>query len=220
MIKKSITLVASRPIHILPNRKIPKREYGIAGIPLHYYAIAANGLFYLLWHSKLVSHETLTKHFFTNRRNIVDKRYHTFYTSSFAHINIVHLLANCAGLYMLSGPLEQAFGSTVFWQLHLLGGLAGGWYAYQMTGKSGRSSIGASSSICAHLAFFIMNYPNAMFYIFPIPVAIPGWLLGIGFGAYSYYQRNNPNTFISHAGHFGGFAAGLIYYYLWKNKFI
>jgi membrane associated rhomboid family serine protease len=210
-----------KPLNAVKLNKMPRRDFGLAGIPLHYYAIAANGSFYLLWHSKLVSQETLMKHFFTNRRNIVNKRYYTYYTSSFAHTNILHLLANCAGLYMLSGPLEMAFGSQVFWHLHVLGGLAGGWYSHQTTGKNtGRSTIGASASICAHLAFFIMNYPNAMFYIFPIPFAVPGWMLGIGFGAYSYYQRNNPNTIISHSGHLGGFVAGLVYYYLWKNKLI
>ena len=222
MIRNQLAHRINQPLKLASYNRTPRRSYGaMSGVPLHYYVIAANSLFYMAWHSRLFSHELLMKHFFTNRYNMVQKRYYTLYTSAFAHNNIIHLLANCAGLYMLSGPLESTFGSTVFWQLHVLGGLGGGLYWYITNGyKSGQSSIGASSAICAHLAFFIMNFPNAMFYIFPIPMPIPGWLLGIGFVGYSYAQSNNRHTIISHAGHLGGFMAGLLYYYLWKNHVV
>ena len=203
----------SRPRYARSLLSLHKRPRYNIHMPIENVIIGANCLMHLLYNSGLVKQESIEKHFYLNKHNIDQGRYYTIYTSSFAHANLLHLAANCFTLKFVSAHVATAFGNPIFLELHLLGGILGGLCAYYYDGRrSGRSTIGASSSICAHFSFLVCMVPSLSFYMFLIPIPIPGPYLALAFGAYSFYQRRNLTGFISHSGHFGGLMGGLLFY--------
>ena len=144
--------------------------YNFTPIPIEQVVIGANCAMHLLYTTKLINNNLFEKHFYLNKHNIEQKRYYTLYTSTFAHANLIHLAANCFTLNFVSGPLARRFGDTMFIELHIIGGILGGLSSYYYDGRfTSRSTVGASSSICAHFSFLVCALPHISFYMFPIP---------------------------------------------------
>ena len=225
--RKIFRRIMKQPIFGFRHNKKPIRKFSFINdqlsklrYPLYFYILAANGFVYLAWHSGIISKTFLMNNFFLNSFNMSNGKFYTLYTYAFAHTSLFHLLMNGVGIYFVGRAVEVFFGSRVLLNLHVLGAISGGIYA--MMKKSPydqRSIIGSSASFSAILAFFIMNFPKEMFLIFPIPIPIPAWLLGFGYFFYSWAQSGNPYSQVSHAGHFGGFLAGLTYYFYLRKGF-
>ena len=195
------------------NNRLNRMRY-----PLYFYLIAGNTLIYFAWNSGIISKTFLNKHFFLSSNNVGSGRLHTLYTYTFAHTNFFHLLMNGAGLYFVGRAVEGYFGPRILLNLHVVGALAGGLYALITKNKyDNRSIVGASASLSAVLAFFIMNFPKEQFLVFPFPFPIRAWVLGGGYMLYSFMNSGNQYSMVSHSGHFGGFMAGVAYYFFLRG---
>ena len=72
------------------------------------------------------------------------------------------------------------------------------------------SAIGASGGVVGILFASIAVAPTIGIYIFFIPIAIPGWIFGIAYLAYSVYGMQTRQGNIGHDAHLGGAAIGLV----------
>ena len=60
------------------------------------------------------------------------------------------------------------------------------------------------------VACFLPKQTVGIFGVIPVPL----WLCVLGYGAYDGYYLDSQNTRTAHAGHLGGLAFGLAYYFL------
>lgn len=65
--------------------------------------------------------------------------------SMFLHVNLLHLITNLVGLYMLGRFTEQLFGSWRFWTIYFVAGVVGAATSAKIGG--GLLSVGASGAI-------------------------------------------------------------------------
>ena len=68
----------------------------------------------------------------------------------------------------------------------------------------GYRSLGASGGVASVIFSAILFNPVAGLYIFPLPIAIPGFIFGFLYLAYSYYMSQRRGDNINHDAHFYG----------------
>jgi membrane associated rhomboid family serine protease len=135
----------------------------------------------------------------------------------------MHILGNMMSAYYL-GKLVTMTPSVRPFQivgLVLGSGICGslGWLyqQYYRARKSGviaqRHGLGFSGSVMGLGVVAAMMYPTTTMLIYGI-VPVPLWALVGGYFAYDAYYLQQNNTGVAHAGHVGGFAFGVLYYFL------
>lgn len=143
------------------------------------------------------------------------------FTSMFAHSNIVHLGFNMFTFWSLGGMLCALPVTPGQFTLIILGsGLAGSLFwagQRQMKEQAGASNYqralgfsGALMGAITVVACFVPKNTVQLFAVIPVPL----WACVLGYGFYDGYYLNSENTRIAHAGHLGGMAFGLAYYFL------
>ena len=143
-----------------------------------------------------------------------DKEYIRLLSAGFLHADLMHLLFNMMTLYFF-GPIVIEFFGTVGFLLVYFGSILLGnifsLYLYQ--NQSWYSAIGASGGVSGILFASIAMIPDLGLYLFFIPIAIPGYIFGTLYFAYSVYMMLNPRQHdnIGHAAHLGGAFFGLVY---------
>lgn len=152
-----------------------------------------------------------------------EQRYWTLLTSMFTHVEPFHLLANALSAYFMGSMLVMtpSISPASFLTLVIGSGVAGGvGYLYQRVqkqqqtgGRDYRSAIGFSGAVTGIGAAAACMYPTATVNIYGI-IPVPLWLLMAGYLAYDGYYMQKENTGTAHAGHLGGFAFGVLYWFL------
>lgn len=140
-------------------------------------------------------------------------------TFQFIHGNLLHLLFNCWGLYLFGRSIEESQGKAGFFRVYFLSGVAGGLlHVIIAWGLNGNTipmlMVGASAGVYGLIAVFARLWPDTPLMMFPIPITIKVKhlffiLLAIA-GLGLIFSRGSG---VSHAGHFGGAIAGLLYVY-------
>ena len=143
-----------------------------------------------------------------------DKEYIRLLSAGFLHADLMHLLFNMMTLYFFGPIVIEVFGTVGFLLVYfgsiLLGNIIS-LYLYQS--QSWYSAIGASGGVSGILFASIAMIPDLGLYLFFIPIAIPGYIFGTLYFAYSVYMMLNPRQHdnIGHAAHLGGAFFGLVY---------
>ena len=142
----------------------------------------------------------------------------TLVTHLFVHANLLHLVVNVAGLWLIGPEVEAMLGRARYIVLYFVAGVAGG---ILQTAFSAPSSelVGASGSVCGLLLSFTTAYPEMplralLFFI--LPVSMKAKTLGRGlivFSAVCAALRILPQ--LGHLAHLGGALAGAILTKLW-----
>ncbi|AZA83980.1 rhomboid family intramembrane serine protease [Chryseobacterium lactis] len=145
---------------------------------------------------------------------IYKKEYIRLLSSGFLHADIMHLVFNMLTLYFFAPIVMQGFGNIGFIIVYLGAILLGNFlslYIYQK--QSWYSAVGASGGVSGVLFASIALMPDIGIYMFFIPIAIPGYIFGLGYFGYSVYMMLNPKPHdnIGHAAHLGGAFLGLVY---------
>ena len=113
-------------------------------------------------------------------------------------------------LYFFSDIIILVFGVWKYLLTYLLAILGGGLLSLWMHRKEYYySAIGASGGVVGILFAAIAVDPTVGIYIFLIPIAIPGWIFGIAYLAYSVYGMRSQLGNVGHDAHLGGAAIGL-----------
>lgn len=146
------------------------------------------------------------------------QQYYRFLTSGFIHRDHMHLLMNMISFYFLGTAVEQVFdylfgpaGSVYFVALYLLAIIVSDLPTYfQKRNSPAYNSLGASGGVAAVVFAFIIFQPMQYICIF-FALCMPGFILGILYIGYSYFQGKRSNDNINHDAHLYGSLFGLLF---------
>jgi membrane associated rhomboid family serine protease len=147
-----------------------------------------------------------------------------FLTFQVLHANPLHLILNCAMLYIFGRPMETALGRANFLKLYFGSGVAGGILQVALSyvfrehfgyfEGSWPPVVGASAGIFGLIAAFATLYRDTsitMLLAFIIPVNMKAkYLLLVEF-IIAVLGLLDPNSHIAHGAHLGGMFMGIFY---------
>lgn len=132
-------------------------------------------------------------------------------SSGFLHADYIHLGFNMYALYLFSNTVLHFFNPIQYLGIYTLSLLAGNYLSLFLNKDNAYySAVGASGAVTGIIYASIVLYPEMRLYIFPLPIAIPGYVFGIGYLFYSIYGMKNQVGNIGHSAHIGGAIAGYI----------
>src|SRR6266404_4304431 len=113
------------------------------------------------------------KYIFEPEAILAGKEYHRLVTSAFLHANWGHLLLNMFSLYLFGSSVEYAFGPGHFLLIYFGAVIGGGLLSLLVHRHHVYRSYGASGGVCGIIFAYILLFPGAGIYQFPLPFAIP-----------------------------------------------
>ncbi len=138
-------------------------------------------------------------------------QHYRIFTSSFLHVDPMHLLFNMITLFFFGPDVERVLGQLGFLVVYFGAILFSGILSYYLNrNNSVYTSVGASDATSGIVFSFVVIAPFVKLVIFPIPVPMPAWVFGIVFVLISSVLMNRQDRVISHEGHLGGAIAGLL----------
>ena len=145
-------------------------------------------------------------------------QYYRFITSGFIHQHHMHLLVNMFSFYFFGTAIEQIFGilfgaagNIYFIALYLLAIIVSDLPTYfKQKDNPGYNSLGASGGVAAVIFAFIIFEPLQKICLYFV-LCFPGFILGVGYIVYSYYQGRKSNDNINHEAHLYGALFGLVF---------
>jgi len=164
------------------------------------------------------SNNNLMQQFMMNPYAISNRQqYYRFITSGFIHADHVHLFFNMFSLYFFGTTIEYIFGivfesagTLYFIALYILGIIVSDIPSYMKhRNNPGYNALGASGGVASVIFASIIFQPLADIYIYFIPV--PGFILGIAYIFFSWYQGKKANDNINHDAHLYGAVFGVVF---------
>lgn len=133
------------------------------------------------------------------------------FSSALIHGSNMHLILNMLVFYFFAFTLESSLGHWQFFVLYL-GSVILSHLPRLILEKDNEmySALGASGGVSGVLMSMILLDPDMELYLYFI-VEMPGWLVGLGYMAYSFYAAiYRPHDKIGHDAHLWGGLAGLV----------
>ncbi|KAJ2370629.1 hypothetical protein IW150_004893 [Coemansia sp. RSA 2607] len=197
-----------------------------------YTLIAINGGVFLLWQTAEARQKSfgdtklaqwMLQNFTTMWANLSEGRVWTLVTPAFSHVNTMHLLVNMFVLHSFGPDLARMLGNGRFLAFYLGAAVCGNLLSTVLRAslppKPGQRdprtvpALGASTSVMGIATLFACLFPQTKFLIFLV-VPVPAWLATAGFITWDLWGvAKNRNSRTDGAGHLGGAAAGLAYYW-------
>ena len=154
-------------------------------------------------------------------RDVKNGYYWQTITCMFAHSGIMHIAFNMITFWSLGGALAALPVTPGQFMLIVFGsGLAGSlfWLGQenmkeQAGAVSRQRAMGFSGALIGAVTVVACFMPKNQVQLFGV-VPVPLWLLTVGYAVYDGYYLNSENTRTAHAGHLGGLAFGVAYYFL------
>ncbi len=144
-----------------------------------------------------------------------DKSWDRFILSGFAHVSFLHLFFNMFTLYSFGSLLEPLLGMPYFFIIYIISIMGGGWLCYVLKkNHSDYAALGASGGVVGVVFALTWMIPDLPLSLFLIPISIPGWIFCLVFAVGSAVMGMLPKAArggISHEGHLGGAAVGLLF---------
>ena len=146
-------------------------------------------------------------------------QYERFLSSGFIHLHHTHLILNMLSFYFLGTAVERVFvvlfghtrGGVYFVLLYLFGIVVSDLPTYfKQRDNPGYNSLGASGGVAAVVFAFIILQPMQYLCLF-FALCMPGFILGILYIGYSYYQGRKSKDNINHDAHLYGALFGLLF---------
>ncbi|CAG8527385.1 18915_t:CDS:2 [Dentiscutata erythropus] len=214
------------------------KNYGSEDLMIHY-IIASNILVFLSWRlaeMNAVEYRNptylnfLSRNFVVSIENVKDGRWWSVITCAFSHKDLDHLIVNMFVLWGFGKQILEMLGRRQFLFIYFGSALSASLSyllhtAYTRKRKSSAShnekvyrrhyigSMGASGSLMALSTIFACTFPNATFLVFFVIPAPAIMVVGL-YALYDIYRAWNVSYGkIDSAGHLGGAAFGLLYYF-------
>ena len=135
-----------------------------------------------------------------------------FFTYMFLHGGFMHLFFNMLGLWLFGSRLEAIWGTRTFTWYYLICGVGASvlYAGMSLLGlQADAPMVGASGAIFGILLAFGLAFPDAIIFVFFIPMKAR--IAVIVFGAMSLFGMGGPG--IAHMAHLGGMLTGFLF--LW-----
>ncbi|KAJ6539150.1 hypothetical protein B0H19DRAFT_960645 [Mycena capillaripes] len=162
----------------------------------------------------------MQNNFTTNWRNLSAGRVWTLFTSTFAHMDLPHILFNGFTFYFMA-PLTLSILVRLFICRVMWGAIAQlGSTAYTNIFQNGRDpySLGASAAIYSTLSFLAFRAPTMTLLLYGI-IPVPIWLAVSGIFAYDTYRTaTDKGGTTNTSAHVGGLLAGAGYFFLRRYR--
>jgi membrane associated rhomboid family serine protease len=145
-------------------------------------------------------------------------QYHRFITSGFIHQDFQHLLWNMFAFYFFGTAVENDFialfgktGMYLFLALYITAIVISDLPTYfKQKNNPSYNSLGASGAVGSVIFVFIILQPLQSICLY-FKLCMPGFIFGVGYMAYTYYQGRKSNDNINHDAHLYGAAYGLLF---------
>ena len=135
-------------------------------------------------------------------------------TYMFVHANFYHILFNMLALYLFGTRLEQRLGSYEFLLYYLVCGVGAGVVTLLVNWNTGLGMIpvvGASGAIYGLLLGFAVLFPDAVIFVFFIPMrARLAVLVFAGIALFSSLSARGSG--VAHLTHLAGLVFGFLYF--------
>jgi membrane associated rhomboid family serine protease len=147
------------------------------------------------------------------------KQYYRFITSGFIHKDHMHLLLNMFSFYFFGLVVEKIFnqtfgpvmGGVYFVGLYLLAIIVSDLPTYLKQKNNPRyNSLGASGAVSAVIGGYIILRPLNEICIY-FALCLPGFIMGVLYIGFSYYQGKKGKDNINHDAHLYGALFGILY---------
>jgi len=146
------------------------------------------------------------------------RQYFRFITSGFIHSDYMHLFFNMFTFFFFGQSIEWVFlnlfgqmGIAVFVVFYLLAIVVSDVPSLiKHRNQSGYNSLGASGGVSAIVFSWILFFPTEFIYIMGV-IPLPGFILGVLFVIYSYYQGKREGSLINHDAHLFGALFGVLF---------
>ncbi|MEI5905852.1 rhomboid family intramembrane serine protease [Bacillus spongiae] len=132
---------------------------------------------------------------------ILDGEWWRFFTPTFLHIGLLHLLMNTIALYFIGSEVERIFGKVRFLFIYLLSGMFGSMASFLFTDSLSAGASGAIFGCFGALLYFGYTYPQIFFRTMGMNV-----LLIIGINLLFGFSIQG----IDNAAHIGGLLGGFV----------
>ncbi|MGA2799360.1 MAG: rhomboid family intramembrane serine protease [Thermoguttaceae bacterium] len=146
-----------------------------------------------------------------------------FITYGFVHdpYSVMHIFMNMLQLWFLGAAVEQIYGSKEFLRIYLvmllvgslafaLGSVVTGAITHQ---ESNFHLLGASGAIEGIVILFVLNYPHATLMLFPIPIPVKAWVIGVLCVAYNLFGAITPQSGnVAYGVHIAGMIFAWLYF--------
>ncbi|GAB3709322.1 rhomboid family intramembrane serine protease [Spirosoma flavus] len=145
-------------------------------------------------------------------------QYYRLLTSGFLHADWAHLLFNMLSLYFFGGYIEQIFGMLfgAVAPLYLIGFYLIGIIVSDIPtflkhrNDSNYNSLGASGGVAAIVFAGILFQPLTKICLY-FTLCVPGFIFGIIYLGYSYYESRRGSGTINHDAHLYGALFGVLF---------
>lgn len=149
---------------------------------------------------------------------ITRNQYYRFLTSGFIHRDMTHLFFNMFSFYFFGTLTERDFhyifgdlSTLYFILLYCLSIIVSDLPTFfKQRHNPSYNSLGASGGVSAIIFVSILLRPLNKIYLF-MAIGIPGFILGILYIGYSWYQGKQSNDSINHDAHLYGALFGLLF---------
>lgn len=147
-----------------------------------------------------------------------NREYYRFITSGLIHNDYIHLIFNMIALYYFGTAIEQIFtylfgltGYAYYLSLYFLGMVVADIPTYlKYRNFAGYNSLGASGAVSAVVFSSILFNPTARIYVY-FAIGIPGFIFGILYLLYSFYESKRNADNVNHDAHLYGALFGVIF---------
>lgn len=145
-------------------------------------------------------------------------QYYRFISSGFIHKDHMHLLWNMFSFYFFGTAVEHHFnyvfgetGAYYFIALYLSAIIISDFPTYLKERNNAHyNSLGASGGVGSVIFVFIILQPLQSICLY-FALCMPGFVFGVGYMAYTYYQGRKSNDGINHDAHLYGALYGLLF---------
>ena len=142
----------------------------------------------------------------------------TFFTYMFVHADLLHLLANSLGLWMLGSAVEQRLGGEKFLLYYLYCGVGAAFFALLLSKFAlVQPFVGASGAILGLAVALAILWPDAEMLVIPIPIPMKARtfaILLVAFNAIMALPVLRGNSSIAYEAHLGGALFGYLFFRL------